>query len=181
MKNTEYQTLVSREEFIALYSLYKPWEEISQTLFYYDTEDLQLKKRGICLYVKQIQDSYFFVFRLTNAGKTREISLPIEENRIDRHEKVLDLLVRLNVEASSLKVMAIMGTVRRVYLDEYGALQYDFNSYNDTQDYEIRYVMKKETRDFFTRFRNKLKMANITYHPADDKIDRCVATLKTGN
>ncbi len=180
MKNTQYQTLVTRDEFIALYSLYQPWEEISQTLYYYDTLDLSLKKRGICLYVREIQNSFFFVFRI-QTQKTRELSLPIEENRLDRHEKILELLSRLEIDPASLKVMSIMGTVRRVYLDEFGALQYDFNSYGESQDYEIRYVMKKETRDFLTRFRDKLKMAHITYLACADKIDRLLATLRTDN
>lgn len=166
----ELKTIISKEKFDKLVSLYQPLEFVQQHNYYYVTDDLS--HYGFRVRIRN-GEKLFTLKNYVN-GVTYEYEKVFEGNMEDDPE-IIEVLDKFNIQ----KPYTLFGeliTERAVYYDGLAELCFDINHYNGLTDYELEYEVKKQ-HDHQNAFFNILKKADIEYVPSwASKYKRCLKT-----
>lgn len=170
----EYKTLVNEEQFHTLMSFYPPTEEIVQINHYFDDELFSDLNQHHVIRVREFVDSFEFTMKYYDEKHNlHEISKAMNSADLLSDPDVTAFLQERAIDVVSLKEFACLKTIRKIFRDGYGELCFDENYYGNTMDYEIEYEMIQETPDFFERYLEIIKKADIKYQPSKPKIMRC--------
>ncbi|MGI6607742.1 MAG: CYTH domain-containing protein [Erysipelotrichaceae bacterium] len=165
----EFKTLVTKEQFDKLISLYWPLLFYKQHNYYY----------------RPLSCDYSFRIRIKENKKIFTLKEKIDNNILE-HEKtfsgpfyedneIKNTLDRLNIYPP-FNLEGELITYRAVVESELAQLCFDINHYNNLIDYEIEYEIKKD-HDGLRRFKEILSEADIRYIPSyASKYYRCIST-----
>ena len=170
----EYKVLVSDEQFSRLMEAYPPEETVIQINHYFDDSEFSNLNRHRVIRIREFPDSYEFTMKYYDESHDlHEISKPMSDRNLSADPELCSFLNDCSVNPDSLKEFACLRTERRIHRDGYGELCFDRNTYADTEDLEIEYEMIYPCDDFYERFLEIIKKADIEYQPSKPKIMRC--------
>jgi len=161
----ELKTLVTKEEFDYITSLYPNLDFIEQVnTYYYSNNDNSYAFR-----IRKKEDKKIFTLKSHSNGKLIEyekvLDCPFELDR-----EILLMLASFG-EYPPFKIIGKLTTKRAVVQLLEAELCFDINTYNNNIDYEIEYEVKKE-HDYKQAFDSILSKANIQYVPSKSKFSR---------
>ena len=176
----EFKTGITREKYYELINeLDLKDKSYLQTNYYFDTDDLELKKKEKTLRIRIKEISIHLTLKEHVKDYTKEttINLTKEEasnyikNGIDGNQYGIDKLL-VNVSKLSTK--------RTKLKTKYGMLFFDMNNYNNITDYEIEYEVddKISTLDGLFEFNHFLKENGIPFVKLKSKSKRAIETRK---
>jgi len=130
MSEYEKKILLSEKEYIYLLKRSNIINQIEQTNFYFDTDDLLMNSRGITCRIRKKGNQYKAVVKW-HIGKNGSCS--VEENLYEK-----DTFDAIGFEKMGLKLQGELLTVRTViHKDEFCEIVLDKNSYLGYTDFEL--------------------------------------------
>ncbi|MGT2771355.1 CYTH domain-containing protein [Streptococcus marimammalium] len=175
----EYKTLLSSEEFKALDKKFSHVPIVTQTNYYIDNSNYDIKKQKMSLRIRIYPTSAEMTLKVPQKVGNYEYNLPLtldEANKQIRHlqipnSKIKNILVNAKIDLSTIKVWGSLTTKRRETQLEIGLLALDQNTYEGISDYELELEVsdaKKGKLDFDTF----LKQHYIQFKYAKSKVAR---------
>ncbi|MEX2783930.1 CYTH domain-containing protein [Streptococcus sp. H49] len=181
----EYKTLLNKDEFNRLTAHFSHIPPVTQTNYYFDSPDFQLKAHHMSLRIRTFSDRAELTLKLPNTVGNLEhnldFSLPqakeiIKSGRIPSC-LIRDLIEDKGVSPDDLSVFGHLTTIRRENQTAMGLLALDYNLYTGRKDYELELEVtdadngKKQFADF-------LDQNAITFKYAKSKIARLTSSLR---
>lgn len=173
----EYKLLITETQYHGLLANF-PGETVSQTNFYFDNRDHQLRKRHISCRIRTYDDEVELTFKLPKKQGKDEITFEkIDPATAFTRADVAFFMARLGI-LGPLIHQGTLETIRTTFKLNYGLLCIDHNSYNGITDYEVEYEVTKQLKKGLNEFRDILAFFGLTYvKNCDAKIKRCLATV----
>ena len=154
----ELKMLVSEDQFEELLSHYLPHDFIMQTNYYYASRNSD----HYAFRVREKEGRKLFTLK----KKTPDGVLEYEkyfEGKLEDDPEIVEVLNSFN-EKLPAKLLGTLTTYRYTVDTGLAELCFDINQYNDIQDYEIEYEVKKD-HDYLSVFKEILSQADIEYVP----------------
>lgn len=180
----EYKTLLTKDEFKRLDLLFSHVPQITQTNYYFDTADFQLKKHRLSLRIRTFSNSAELTLKIPQAIGNLELNadLAVEEaKQIIRTgnipvNKVTQPILDAGIQLAELKLLGNLTTIRREHQTDIGLMALDSNHYAQTKDYELELEVfdANQGEADFLAFLDKY---NISYKFAKSKLARFASTL----
>lgn len=178
----EFKNLVTKADFYQLINIFKvdPSEFKSQSNFYFDTADFQLKMYSCALRIREKQGGYTLTLKQPNKIGLLETHQTITRNEAEKAIKTgplpkgivaNQLLTSFQINISSCRFLGSLVTQRAERSHARGTLVFDHSVYLDDEDYEIEYEVTDEQhgkREFQKLFNDY----NIPIRHTDNKIKR---------
>ena len=145
MKNIEieYKVMIEKQDFIKLEefldNLYK-YKTYIQTNYYYDTDNLDIKNKGLSLRIRHIEneDKYISTIKEKSGDSRIEYENIIEKNNINLlDDESKSLLKKKDINIENINQIAYLKTIRKEYEYHDSLLCLDYNIYYNQEDYEI--------------------------------------------
>lgn len=182
----EYKTMLNKAEFNHLQSLLMHVPAITQTNYYFDTPEGDLRAQKLSLRVRTFDKLAELTLKIPEKVGTMEynVSLAKEQAReiIDSSCfpdcRVRELLTEKQIPLENLRVLGHLTTIRRETKLPIGLLALDKNHYADRIDYELELEVT-DPEQGQKDFDEYLAQHNISFKYAKSKVARFVATLKT--
>lgn len=170
MKNIEieYKVMVDKQGFEKLEefldNLYK-YKTYIQTNYYYDTDNLAVKNKGLSLRIRYIENENKYISTLKEKVNEARVEY---ENIIENNDiKLLDnetktILENNKIEINKIKQVAYLKTIRKEYNYNDCLMCLDYNVYYNQEDYEIECESDdmKKSKNLIIHL---LNMLNIKY------------------
>lgn len=163
----ELKTLVSKEQFEQLMTLVMPDECRIQINTYYDTPDGALKKQGIALRIRQIENSNILTMKKPLDAITKyEFERPVSAsnlNELNQEEQqwIIDHLGEGH-DLKQLKTVVTTTTERCIKKTDDAEICLDKTDFAHHTDYEIEYEYTRD-HDGISIYKNLLNQIGITY------------------
>ncbi|CAM3371233.1 CYTH domain-containing protein [Streptococcus pluranimalium] len=180
----EYKTMLNKAEFNHLQNLLMHVNPITQTNYYFDTPEGDMRSKKLSLRIRTFDKLAELTLKIPETVGTMEynVSLTKKEAREimdtgcfpDCH--IRELLTDKKIPLENLTVLGHLTTIRRETRLPIGLLALDKNHYSDRIDYELELEVEdaeKGQKDFD----EYLKRHNINYKYAKSKVARFTATL----
>lgn len=175
----EYKTLLSIEEFKTLDEKFSYIPIVTQTNYYIDNANHDIKKQKMSLRIRTYPTSAEMTLKVPQKVGNYEynLSIPLDEaselitNPKIPNSKIKNILVNAKIDLSTIKVWGSLTTKRRETQLEIGLLALDQNIYEGISDYELELEVsdaKKGKLDFDTF----LKQNHIQFKYAKSKVAR---------
>ncbi|HGA0314921.1 TPA: CYTH domain-containing protein [Streptococcus agalactiae] len=182
----EYKTLLNKDEFNRLTSLFSHVQPITQTNYYFDTETFEMKAHRMSLRIRTLPNRAELTLKIPrevgnlehNHGLTLEEAKYIVKNgQFPEDTEIASLILEKGVDPTKLVVFGQLTTTRREMETSIGLMALDSNIYADIKDYELELEVKqpKQGKRDFDQF---LKENNINFKYAKSKVAKFSATLK---
>ena len=168
----ELKMLVDEDQFEELLSFYLPHDFIMQTNYYYESKN----SSDYAFRVREKEGKKLFTLK----KKVPEGHYEYEkyfEGRLEDDPEIVEVLKSFN-ETLPCKLLGSLTTYRYTVDTGLAELCFDINQYNDIQDYEIEYEVKKD-HDYRTAFKEILAKAGIEF--VENKVSkyrRFTSTMK---
>lgn len=181
----EYKTLLNQDEFSRLESRLSHVKPVTQTNYYFDTLDFDLKSHRMSLRIRTLSEKAELTLKIPQAVGNHEynelLTLPEAKEFIKNQSipdgQIKELLTLENIPVADLKVLGHLTTVRRETQIPIGLLALDMNHYAGIKDYELELEVSdaEQGKNDFDDF---LEQHNISFKYAKSKVARFAATLK---
>ncbi|MBJ8349418.1 CYTH domain-containing protein [Streptococcus zalophi] len=175
----EYKTLLSKEEFQALDKLFAHIPIVTQTNYYIDNPNQEIKKQKMSLRIRTYQNSAEMTLKVPQKIGNYEYNLPLTLNQAKElitdfkipNSKIKNILDNTKIDLSTIKVWGALTTKRRETKLEIGLLALDHNTYEDNSDYELELEVSdaKKGKSDFDSF---LEQHHIQFKYAKSKVAR---------
>lgn len=166
---TEFKTLVNKEQFDKLSELYRPLLFVKQHNYYYGSLNsensfrIRIKDNQKIFTLKETLDNQILEHEKQFTGQFHEDS------------EIILILSKMNI-LPPFNLIGELVTYRATVETELAELCFDINCYNGLIDYEIEYEIKKD-HDGLSIFKDILSKAEIEYVQSyASKYKRCVLT-----
>lgn len=183
----EFKTLLTKAEFeTLLHALPFPEEAITQTNYYFETDDLAFKKQHSALRIRKKADKYTLTLKEPHAEGILETHDHLSANEFERwinnepvpKDNVAKQLAALGLKESDLRYYGALQTARRTFTRNQIIYVLDKSTYNNITDYELEIEAPSKTigqqalQDILTQYPVS-KQQSIT------KIERFFSTLSS--
>ncbi|MGT2935969.1 CYTH domain-containing protein [Streptococcus castoreus] len=181
----EYKTLLTKDEYNRLLSQMSHVTPITQTNYYIDTEQFDLKANKMSLRIRTFGTNAELTLKVPEKVGNREynVSLNIDQAR-DMIKQgnfpkspVLDLIASVGIDLSALKTFGNLTTIRRETDTPIGKMALDYNQYANTKDYELELEVTDPVKGKVD-FDHFLAQHHIDFKYAKSKVARFSKTLK---
>lgn len=180
----EYKTLLTKDEFKRLDLLFSHVPQVTQTNYYFDTDDLQLKKHRLSLRIRTFSQSAEMTLKIPqtvgnleyNTDLTLDEAKQIIKSSQFPQNAVTQPILEAGIKLTDLKLLGNLTTIRRESQTEIGLMALDSNRYAQIKDYELELEVSDASRgkEDFQAF---LEKYNINYKFAKSKLARFASTL----
>lgn len=182
----EYKTMLNKAEFQRMASLFSHVTPVTQTNYYFDTDDFIMRKKRLSLRIRTFEKSAELTLKIPkdvgalehNIDLTKEQAREIIDSCRFPDNAIKDLLTQNGIDCHQLKNIGHLTTVRREKSTPIGLMALDKNNYSDRIDYELELEVP-EAAQGKKDFENFLKDNNIDLKYAKSKVARFCSTLKT--
>ncbi|MBJ8325487.1 CYTH domain-containing protein [Streptococcus pacificus] len=182
----EYKTLLSKDEFEKLDQTFKHIPIVTQTNYYIDNPNQDIKRQKMSLRIRTYDSSAELTLKVPQKVGNYEYNLPLSLEEADHliadiklpKSKIKNILENTKIDLSTIKVWGSLTTKRRETRLEIGLLALDQNSYEDKTDYELELEVTdaKQGKLDFEAF---LKQHQIQFKYAKSKVARVYQFLHT--
>lgn len=181
----EYKTMLTKEEYQRLEILFSHVSAISQTNYYFDTQEAQLKKIRFSLRIRTLPNRAEMTLKIPQDTGNLEYNHPLsieEAKQIIRTgnfplNPVTQLITEAGIALKDLKLLGNLTTIRRETQTPIGLMALDFSTYAQVKDYELELEVTDKIqgeKDFF----DFLEKYNINFKFAKSKVARFSSTLQ---
>src|SRR5699024_6287737 len=141
----EFKNLLTESEYEKLLEAYSFSPEIKQVNYYFETEDLSLRKARSALRIREKNSSYTVTLKQPKNGHLLEGHITLEEEEAKecikgnfiQNQDFTNQLASLGVNPQDLLYMGSLTTYRRSYIDGDHIYVLDYSLYNDKEDFEF--------------------------------------------
>ncbi|MGP6389328.1 CYTH domain-containing protein [Streptococcus dysgalactiae] len=181
----EYKTLLTKDEYNRLLSQMSHVAPVTQTNYYIDTEEFDLKANKMSLRIRTFTNSAELTLKVPEKVGNREYNLPLtleQAKDMIKHghlpeSPALDIITSIGIDLEALKTFGHLTTIRRESDTPIGKMALDYNQYANTKDYELELevtdpIKGKIDFDLF------LTQHQIAFKYAKSKVARFSKTLK---
>ncbi|EIQ82026.1 UNVERIFIED_CONTAM: CYTH domain-containing protein [Streptococcus canis] len=181
----EYKTLLTKDEYNRLLSQMSHVTPITQTNYYIDTEQFDLKAHKMSLRIRTFSNSAELTLKVPEKVGNREYNVPLALDQAKDMIKygnfpqssALDVIASTGIDLTALKTFGNLTTIRRETETPIGKMALDYNQYANTKDYELELevtdpIKGKIDFDLF------LTQHQIAFKYAKSKVARFSKTLK---
>ncbi|TWT12365.1 CYTH domain-containing protein [Streptococcus sp. sy004] len=180
----EYKTLLTKDEFKRLELLFSHVPQITQTNYYFDTADFQLKKHRLSLRIRTFSQSAELTLKIPqdvgNLEFNAELSLEKAKELIRTGHfpinTVTQPILDAGIDLSKLNLLGNLTTIRRESQIDIGLIALDSNRYAQIKDYELELEVNDASKGE-ADFQAFLDKYNINYKFAKSKLARFASTL----
>lgn len=181
----EYKTLLSKAEFHKIEQELQHIPLVSQTNYYFDTVDFQLKAHRMSLRIRTYQDRAEMTLKTPEKVGNFEYNqaLTLEQAKALRTHfnppagQIKDLLDKTSVALKDVVLLGHLHTERREIQTKIGLMALDYNVYAGLEDYELELEVT-DAKQGKADFETFLKVNGIQFKYAKSKVARFSATLK---
>lgn len=174
----EYKVLLTNEQFDKLRLGYENLQFQTQINTYYDSSNLDVRKKKGAMRIRTINDTFIFTLKLHRNGDVYEYETLVNEDSCAAllQQDVQQLLQEHGITKDLHRVTQLV--TKRAVVDTGDAeICFDISTYNGITDYEIEYEYKHD-HDGLSIFQNILKPLGITYEKnCTSKIQRALNSL----
>ena len=172
----EYKLLITEAQYNGLVANF-PGETFSQTNFYFDNRDQQLRKRSISCRIRTYLDQVELTFKIPRKKGKDEVTFEqVDPETAFTRSDVAFFMARMGI-ISPLIHQGTLETIRTTFKCRYGLLCIDKNTYNGIVDYEVEYEVYKNLKKGLIEFRDILAFFGLSYiKDCDSKIKRCLSS-----
>lgn len=182
----EYKTMLNKAEYQRMASLFSHITPVTQTNYYFDTDDFIMRKKRLSLRIRTFEKSAELTLKIPREVGALEHNIQLSKDQartiIDSCDfpdnAIKDLLLENGVDCDHLKNLGHLTTIRREMKTPIGLMALDKNNYSDRIDYELELEVADATqgkKDFETFLNDN----NIDLKYAKSKVARFCSTLKT--
>lgn len=184
----EFKTLLSIEEFLHAVDYFQLKEKqfFTQTNYYFDTADFQLKKRHIGLRVRILSYNAEITLKIpekvglleiNDVLSTKEARQIVESTSLPDSGNVYNKLTSLGIDILDLRLIGSLKTKRAEIKLPQGLLALDESWYNEQHDFELE--LEVDDADNGKKdFTDLLNTLNIKESPSPNKIQRMMLSSK---
>lgn len=181
----EYKTMLNKAEFNHLQSLLMHVPAITQTNYYFDTPNGDMRSQKLSLRIRTFDKSAELTLKIPKKVGTMEYNVDLTKPKaraiIDSGRfpdcKVRELLAQKHIPIENLEVLGHLTTVRREVRLPIGLLALDKNHYADRIDYELELEVD-DAEQGEKDFKDYLDQHHINYKYAKSKVARFLTTLR---
>lgn len=181
----EFKSLLTETEFLDLLNYFQITEHdfFTQTNYYFDSTDLQLKQLHMGLRIRILPSTAEFTLKIPTKEGLLEINEPltvdsalviIHSQQLPESGIVYDRLMRLGIQARTLHLIGSLKTKRAEKQIAEGLLALDENWYGNQHDFEIELEVSDATSGK-KNFVSLLKKLMIKEKNAYNKIQRMMS------
>lgn len=174
----EYKILVTKEQFYQLLNKYPNITFYSQTNYYIDTNDQQIRNMKGAMRIRHTNDKYIFTLKLPSDDGLLEFEKEVTSASLEtlQDEEIQNLLNQYHI-SGNFQYTTKLHTQRAIHQTPYAELCFDISTYHDITDYEIEYEYLLD-HDGLQAFQEILKPIQVTYTTnCDSKIKRALDSL----
>lgn len=184
----EYKTLLTKDEYNRLLAKMSHIQPVTQTNYYIDTPNFDLKKHKMSLRIRTLADKAEMTLKVPEEVGNREYNVSLSNKQAKFLIKDFSLTVSpikeiidaLDIEQDQLACFGHLTTVRRETDTSIGKIALDYNQYANIKDYELELEVdqaEKGQQDF----NQYLNDNQISFKFAKSKVARFSKTLKDEN
>lgn len=182
----EYKMLLTKAEYDTIRSeLPFPVQAISQTNYYFETDNFLLKQNNCALRIREKNDTYTLTLKQPNRDGileshqtiTKQEAKQLMEGHPITQNEVIKILELSNIPTDALNYYGRLTTERRQFEQNNIVYVLDKSYYNDKVDYELEIEAPTKTTGEHA-FNSILQQFNITQKTTHPKIARFFATLE---
>lgn len=180
----EYKTLLTKDEYQRLLHQMAHIEAITQTNYYLDTPNFDLKTNGMSLRVRTLPNQAELTLKVPEEVGNREYHLGLSHEKATKilkgsnflSDEIRDRIQAVGINPKDLRNFGQLTTIRREEITPIGKMALDLNQYADIIDYELELEVEsaKEGEKAFQQF---LADHQITFKHAKSKVARFSQTL----
>ncbi|MDR0299617.1 MAG: CYTH domain-containing protein [Streptococcaceae bacterium] len=186
----EYKSLLSMPEYEQLMKLFSHIKPVSQTNFYFDTEDLKLRENRLALRIRCFATSAEMTLKVPQEVGNIEhnIDIPLNEAKsmienkslskcLQNISSIRDIIEDHGLIFDNITCIGSLKTTRREYQIPIGLVALDYNEYLGTSDYELELEVEDNTQGQ-KDFNDFLEKNGIEFRYARSKVVRFLDTLR---
>ncbi|WP_057490793.1 CYTH domain-containing protein [Streptococcus orisasini] len=180
----EYKTLLTKEEFNRIKEQMPHIEAVTQTNYYFDTDNFDLKASKMSLRIRTFTDKAELTLKVPqkigNLEYNHDLLLSEAETIIHTLQlpdiEIKHIIAQTGISLKELKVLGSLTTVRREIATKIGLMALDYNRYAGIKDYELELEVSyaEKGKADFEAF---LKANHIQFKYAKSKVARFSQTL----
>ena len=175
----EYKSLLTKEQFDHIKSLFAFSEPFKQVNHYFDTKDKQMKERRSPLRIREVDNKLIMTIKTPNKIGVNEFECEVESLDFSSNKISNDILQAMYpVTPNEVYEFGSLTTYRRTFETELATICLDENFYADCHDYEIEYEVKKEHNSLDTFKKIMAKCGIPSPRPAKGKTARFRDAIK---
>ncbi|MGM9904083.1 hypothetical protein A5844_002137 [Enterococcus sp. 10A9_DIV0425] len=178
----EFKTLLTKKEYQRLIDYYQLSDDLFhvQTNVYFDTPDLQLRKKNCGLRIRLLDDHAEYTLKTpvqegkletTDTYTPTQIHMILEQQTLPLSGAVFQKLTELSVDPTQLIRLGELTTKRAELSIDEGLLAIDESWGQQLHDYELELEVADAKQGEFA-FERLLKHFALPYRPAKNKIQR---------
>ncbi len=181
----EYKTLLTKDEFNRLNNQFSHVAPVTQTNYYYDSENFDMKANRMSLRIRTLPNRAELTLKIPkevgNLEYNHDLTVAQAKEIIKSGQlpdvDFLKLIEENGVEISTLKNFGSLTTTRRETMTKIGLMALDSNQYANIKDYELELEVEnaEQGKKDFDHF---LAEHDIDFKYAKSKVARFSATLK---
>ncbi|WHL22587.1 CYTH domain-containing protein [Streptococcus iniae] len=181
----EYKTLLTKDEYNRLLVKLSHIEPLTQTNYYIDTPNFDLKANRMSLRIRTFNDSAEMTLKVPEKIGNREYNVSLDlivakqlvKNFQLDENSIKEMIAQTSVDCGQLECFGFLTTTRRETDTAIGKMALDYNHYSSVIDYELELEVDdpiKGQNDF-----DKFLLENqISFKYAKSKVARFTKTLR---
>ncbi|MGT2932635.1 CYTH domain-containing protein [Streptococcus catagoni] len=181
----EYKTLLTKDEYQRLLAQMTHINAVTQTNYYIDTANFDLKANRMSLRIRTFSDKAEMTLKVPEEVGNREynqdLSLQEAKNLIKKcqitNKDILLQMTKFGISPEDLRTFGQLTTRRKEKATAIGTMALDYNQYAQTIDYELELEVNDPIQGE-KDFEQFLKDNNISLKFAKSKVSRFAKTLK---
>lgn len=182
----EYKTLLTKSEYLRLQSDFADVTPITQTNYYIDTPDFDLKQHRFSLRIRMLENSAELTLKCPQKVGNIEYNqyFSLEEGQALLNQftlpagHIFDLIAETTIPIDQLAIWGHLTTKRYEKKFSFGLMALDENYYHQQTDYELE-VEVEDAEEGKIAFDYYLKKQGIKFKYASSKVARAAASLKS--
>ncbi|SHG30789.1 CYTH domain-containing protein [Ornithinibacillus halophilus] len=181
----EFKNLLTEHEYNQLLTaLPFPNKAFSQTNYYFETDDFQLKEKSSALRIREKQGKYQLTLKQphgdglleTHDSLTKEEAFEWLNGHCIAKENIQEALKQMGIPLESLRFFGSLTTERREYAENDILYVLDYSTYNHQHDYELEIEAPTVTAGE-NAFQSILTQFQIPKRQTKNKIERLFISL----
>ncbi len=181
----EYKTLLNKDEFNRLGNYFSHIPPITQTNYYFDSENFDIKAHQMSLRIRTLPNRAELTLKIPktvgNLEYNYDLDLEQAKTIVETGQfpeiELLDLIRKEGIDPNCLKSFGNLTTIRRETTTPIGLMALDSNQYSGIQDYELELEVEDavQGKKDFDQF---LREHDINFKYSKSKVARFSSTLK---
>ncbi|EHI74069.1 adenylate cyclase family protein [Streptococcus criceti] len=181
----EYKTMLNKAEFNRMETLFSHIPAITQTNYYFDTDDFIMRKKHLSLRIRTFDKGAELTLKIPKEVGTLEHNIDLSRQEARQiiescqfpDNTIKDLIYEQGVDCNQLRNLGHLTTVRREKESSIGLMALDKNNYAGRIDYELELEVEEADKGK-ADFEAFLLENGIDLKYAKSKVARFCSTLK---